>query len=106
MSGFKNFKKVANATEDTAKLQERLDEFFVPIAKCPLIDGVLLTNISVPTGSTIQVSHKLGRELIGWLVVRNRSQATVWDSQDANVFKQKTLALNSSANTVVDLWVF
>jgi hypothetical protein len=106
MSGFKGFKKVASGNEDTAKLQERLDEFFVPISKCPLIDGVLLTNISIPTGSTVTVSHKLGRELIGWMIVRNRSQAIIWDSQDANVFKQRTLALNSSANTVVDLWVF
>ena len=38
MSGIKDFKKVANANEETSKLQERLQEYFQPITRCPIID--------------------------------------------------------------------
>lgn len=105
MAGFKDFKKVANANDDTMKLQERLQEFFKAIQNCPLLDGVLLTNVELTTGLN-SVPHKLGRELIGWIVVRPRADARLWDSQDDNIFKTKTLALNASADTTVDLWVF
>jgi hypothetical protein len=106
MSGFRDFKAVANSNTDTAKLQARLVEFFTPIQNCDLIDGVRLVSITLTAGSENAIDHKLGRELLGWIMVRNRANATVWDTQDANKFKDKTLSLNTSADTVVDLWVF
>jgi len=106
MSGIKDFKKVANANEETSKLQERLQEYFQPITRCPIIDGTLLTNVSLVTGSVNNVPHLLGRTILGYIIVRNRSQSQIWDSQDANIFAKKTLALNTSANTTVDIWVF
>lgn len=105
MPGFKDFKKVANTSEDTAKLQERLQEFFSAIQNCDLIDGLLLTEVDLSTGAN-SIAHKLGRELRGWIVVRNRADSRLWDTQDNNTFKSKTLALNASADTTVDLWVF
>ena len=106
MAGLRAFKKVANANEDTSKLQERLDEYFAPLTSSVVIDGVLLKNISLGSGSVNEISHKLGRELIGWVVVRQRGNAQVWDTQDANTLKTKTLWLNTSANVSIDLWVF
>lgn len=106
MAGVPDFKKVANTNEETSKLQERLQEFFTPIQKCPLIDGVLLTNISLVSSGTNSVAHKLNRAPLGWLVVRNRSNSIIWDTQDTNSLKTKSLSLQASSNTVVDLWVF
>jgi hypothetical protein len=106
MSGFRDFKKVANATEDTAKLQERLQEFFVPLQNCDLINGLQLTAVVLTMGTANLVQHKLGRELQGYIVTRNRADSRIWDSQDNNQFQSKTLALHSSADTVVDLWVY
>ena len=105
MPGFRDFKKVANSNEDTSKLQERLQEFFSAIQNCDLIDGVLLPNISLVSGSNT-VSHKLGRTLRGWIIVRNRADSRLWDTQDDNANKARTLLLSSSAATEVDLWVF
>jgi hypothetical protein len=106
MPGVRAFKKVANASEDTQKLQERLDEYFAPITSSAIIDGVLLKNVELTAGVVTEVSHKLGRELLGWIVVRRRANAQVWDTQDSNTFKSRTLWLNTSATVFVDLWVF
>lgn len=105
MAGIKDFKKVANTSEDTAKLQERLQEYLQPITKCPLIDGVLLTDLVLPAG-TNTISHKLGRKLIGWIVVRNQANSVLWDGQNGNSLPEKTLIISCSAPTTIDLWVF
>lgn len=67
--------------------------------------GLLLPNISLTTGANV-VSHKLGRKLQGWIPVRVRASATLYDTQDSNQMPQLTLNLTASANVVVDLWVF
>ncbi len=72
----------------------------------PILDGVLLEDVVVTTGVVNAIPHQLGRELIGWMVVRQRASAIVWDTQDVNSNSAQTLFLNSSATVTVDLWVF
>ncbi len=76
-----------------------------PVLKNPLVDGVLLKNITLVVGSN-QINHKLGRNLQGWLIVRLRGAAVVYDTQDSNQMPSKTLLLTSDTGVNVDLWVF
>ncbi len=76
------------------------------LASKPILDGVLLEDVVVTTAVTNHVPHQLGRPLIGWIVVRQRSTGMVWDTQDVNDNPAATLFLNSSATVTVDLWVF
>jgi hypothetical protein len=66
----------------------------------------LLEDVVVTTGSVQAIPHQLGRVLIGWMVVRQRASAIIWDTQDDNTNPSATLFLNSSATVTVDLWVF
>lgn len=104
MGTIKPFKQVAGVpTEEIVDLQKRLQEFFVPIVTNPLLDGVLLTNVSVGTSPT-KVEHKLRRDIQGWIVVRNNTNCTIWEpSRDLS---GAFVTLQSSAATTVDLWVF
>jgi len=106
MSGIRGFKKVANASPDTQALQDRLDEFFAPFMLCSLLNGQQLKSIELVPGSANQVSHKLGREILGYIVVRNRAQSKIWDTQDTNALKKSSLLLWTDATTTIDIWVY
>lgn len=101
MAGIRDFKKVAGADEDVAKLQDRLQEFFAQFIGNPLLNGVLLTNVSLSSTAT-NVEHKLGRPHLGWIIVRKDANADIWESDTTKSF----VKLTADANVTVDLWVF
>lgn len=76
-----------------------------PLLKNAVLQGILLKNVSLTAGAN-SVNHKLGRKLQGWMLTRVRAAATIYDTQDANSMPELTLTLNSSANVVVDIYVF
>jgi hypothetical protein len=71
----------------------------------PLIEGIVLKQISL-TGSGNVVPTLINRTLQGWFLVRNRTNSVVWDSQDTNVNATQTLILNTTAATIVDIFVY
>jgi len=103
VAGIKDFKKVSGVEDDVAKLQERLQEFFVPLVSNPMLDGNLLQNVALTT-SEKKVEHGLGRAPIGWIVVKQSANAVIWqpNSDLSGVF----LNLQASAAVTVSLWVF
>ena len=76
-----------------------------PLIALPTNQGSILQNVSLSTGSNT-INHKLGRKLQGWWLVRKRAAASVYDTQDSNQMPSLTLLLTSSADVVVDIFVF
>lgn len=76
-----------------------------PLLKNPVLNGNLLTSVSLSSGSNT-ISHGLNRNLQGWIMVRVRSSATFYDTQDSNPSPNLTLTLVASANVVCDIYVF
>lgn len=76
-----------------------------PVISLPISQGSILENIQLSTGSNT-INHLLGRKLQGWYIVRQRSAASVYDTQDSNQRPTLTLLLTSSASVSVDLFVF
>lgn len=75
------------------------------LLRLPLSSSLLLKNQQLFIGSN-PVNHKLGRDLQGWIIVRKRGPADIYDTQDENQTPQLTLLLTSSAKVLVDLLVF
>ena len=100
----KAFKKILMKTFETVTLQENVAEFTNSITSNPLLDGLLLKDISVSTSST-DISHKLGRNLIGFIITNADADVNVWKSATQS---NTTLivALTASATATVDIWVF
>lgn len=86
-------------------MQNRWASLIEPTLSNPLVQGQLLTNVTIVAGSNV-VNHKLSRPLVGWLVVRQRALASLFDTQDSNTRPALTLLLTSSADVMVDLYVF
>lgn len=103
MSSIRDFKKVAGLTAEVANLQERLQEFFQPIVSCPLLDGVLVTNVALNTTPT-KVEHKLRRAPLGYIIVRQNANSVVYES--SKDLPTSFITLTASAAVTVDLWVF
>jgi|ERR1035437_1362527 hypothetical protein len=76
-----------------------------PIVDLPLIHGVTLKNVKLLSGDN-KIAHRLSRNLQGWVIVRKRAAADIYDTQATNPQPTLTLALNSSADCVVDIYAF
>lgn len=76
-----------------------------PVIANPILQNNILKNISLVSGANV-VNHKLGRNLVGWQIIRQRSAASFFDTQDTNQTPELTLNLNASAPVIVDLVVF
>ena len=97
--------KVQTTDRTINQLQDYIGGAIGGILKLPLNNSVHLKNVSLAIGSNT-INHTLGRELIGWLIVRQRAGANIYDTQDTNALPDKTLVLVSDATATVDLIVF
>ena len=88
-------------SQQSTKWKSQLD----PILANPLTNGQLLTGVDLSNGTTV-VNHKLGRKLVGWIIVGTNAAASVYDNQDSNQTPQLTLILVSNAVCTLNLWVF
>lgn len=99
------FYKTPTQDSDLNNVQNVLVRTLNPVFSMPLMGGNLLTNQTLTTGSN-SINTGLSRELTGWIIVRQRAAAAIYDTQDTNKTPTMTLQLTSSAPVVLDLYVF
>ena len=87
------------------QLQSNIENVIQPLSSKTQNDSIIISNISLTSGTNV-ISHKLGKPLSGWKIVRNRAAATFYDIQDSNKSPELTLLLVSSSVAIVDLEVF
>jgi len=86
-------------------LQSNWASLLDPLLDNPITKGLILENVQLVSG-TNTINHKLGRKLKGWWIVRQRSAANIYDTQDTNPTPAVNLKLTSDANVSVDILVF
>lgn len=86
-------------------LISNLSDIFVALVKQPQLSSITLPSITLQIGSN-NIPHTLGKTLVGWSIVRKRSQGDIYDTQDTNSNPQTYLQLVSNAVVVVDLLVY
>lgn len=102
----KTFRRINSESTDLNKVQDNIDNAFSYLVQDPFTSAVLLKNIKLTAGNDNIINHKLGRNLIGWILVRKRGPGDIWDKQDENTIPNLTLILNTSQDVVVDLRVY
>lgn len=83
-------------------LQTKWKQEITPAIQSPLIQGQLISDISLINGVTT-INHKLSRKMIGWYVVDIDASAAIYRSQPLN---DKTLTLTCNTACTINLWVF
>jgi len=98
--------KVIQAKDYTVDtIQRNVKDFSKQLEINPLLDGIILDDISLVTGSSNTVNHKLGRAIKGWIIVRKGAQADVWENATQSLPK-RNIILEASANCTVSIYVF
>lgn len=76
-----------------------------PMIENPITQGLFLPNVELSMGAN-SIDHRLGHKVRGWIVVRKRSAADIYDMEASNTMPTLKLNLNASAAVSVDLYVF
>lgn len=97
--------RVQTDNREINQLQSNFAAVLDPIASRPITQGAILKGVVLAAGTT-GVSHGLGKAPQGWIVIRQRAAASIYDTQDTNSIPGLTLDLVSSAAVIVDLYVF
>jgi hypothetical protein len=98
------FAKVQVDDETLNRVQDRIKVVTDALVANQLLEGRLVT-VTLTAGAFTQVTHGLGRQPQGYIVVRLNANAVIWDQPngtDANAF----LYLQPSATVTATLWVF
>jgi len=98
------WKRVTADDRVIEELQDNAEPIMQKVQDAFLLDGVLITKQTID-GATV-IRHGLGRAPKGFIVIRRRGNAVVYDDQDSNKNATKTLTLNAASSVEVDLWVF
>jgi hypothetical protein len=86
-------------------LQQNVKKFVKVLEDNPLLDGVLIENITVPNMGTVVVNHKLGRRPRGWILTDKAGNGNIFRGA---AWTDKTIELANSvaADCVIAIWVF
>lgn len=87
------------------QLQANIAKAVGPLLTNPALFGLLIQDERLIAGTTM-VLHQLGRNLQGWIIVRQRGPSAIYDTQDSNSAPGTWLQLFSSQPVTVDLYVF
>lgn len=74
-----------------------------PVLALPMLNGNMISTISLVTSTPQAINHLLQRKPQGWFLMDNTADAVVWRSAP---FNDLSITLESSANTTISIWVF
>ena len=87
------------------QIQTNVKTVLDPIANNLITQGHILSNVQLINGTNI-IPTGLDRKLLGWIITRLNGTASIYDSQNSNLTPTQNLILVSSANVIVDIYVF
>ena len=102
----KALKRINIRDLETNMLQENVAVFLDQIVVNPRLDGILIEDVQLTSGSTTTVNHGLGRKIRGWEIVYKNANADIWAADANQTLPNRQLVLSCSATAKVNLWVF
>lgn len=87
------------------QLQQNLKQAMDPLLQNPLLDGRIISAVSLVTGDNT-IDHGLSRPLQGWFRVLDDAGPVLYDKQNTNTTPSTTLILNSSGAAIISLYVY
>lgn len=92
--------------EDMERVQENIGRTLDDLTRRDHLSSELLDPVDLLAASTVDVAHKLGREITGWHVVDTDANAVVYRDTASALDLGRFLPLKCSANCTVRLVVF
>ena len=86
--------------------QDHVESVINPVLNSAIIDGVIVEDVDLVSGSFTSVEHKLGRKPRGYLVIRKSAAQTVYEDVGDYDNRKLFIKLRASGTVTVNLWVF
>lgn len=113
----RQFKKVFAQLESPSSRefntgQDHLEQVLTPLTNSSIVDGVHIKNIDLTHSVDNLTEHKLGREPLGWIVVRKFAAIDIYESLtvDGVSYDRKKfinfLISGTTSMSDVDFWIF
>lgn len=102
----RSFERISVTDPEIQNLQYRLEETLRPVTSSSVIDGNLIEDISLASGTTSKIAHKLGRKLIGWIIVGKDAAQHVYDVNSGKTDLDTYIHLTAGGTVTVNIWVF
>lgn len=102
----RSFERVNTTDPSLREVQYRLQETLRPITDSSILDGVFLKDIDLASGTTTKVPHKMGRSIIGWIVVGKNAAQHVYDVNSGKADLDTYIHLTAGGTVTVNIWVF
>lgn len=102
----RSFERVSVTDPELQSLQYRLEETLRPVTDSSIIDGRLIEDISLASGTTSKIAHKLGRKLRGWIVTGKNAAQHIYDDNSGKTDLDTYIHLTASGTVTVNIWVF
>jgi len=99
-----SFRVIRTTVRDVQKLQDSLARVFNAIQTKEILDGRLISDIEIVTGTAKEINHGLAKPIRGWIITDINADANVY--RGTSTTPNSTFFLNASANCTVSLWVF
>lgn len=97
------FRKIQSPNKDLMRVQDAVESALKPLFISPIVNGVLVQNITLSSTASTQFEHFLKRQPIGYIIIdRTSTDAVYRTAWDVN-----TISLRAAANSpTISLWIF
>jgi hypothetical protein len=95
------FRQIRSTLPDINRLQEAVNAVFISLRLCPLLDGILLSDLTV-TPTATSFDHGLDRVPRGFIVVKSYTAAGITNG----AMDERSIVLAASTSTLISIWVF
>ena len=102
----RSFERISVTDPEIQNLQYRLEETLRPVTSSSVIDGNLIEDISLASGTTSKIAHKLDRRPIGWIIVGKDAAQHVYDVNSGKTDLDTYIHLTAGGTVTVNIWVF
>lgn len=65
----RKFERVSTDDSTLNRIQERVEDAFLPVTSSSILDGKIINNVELASGTTSIISHNLGRAIKGYIVI-------------------------------------
>ena len=91
---------------NVTQTQSNVNTVVKEIANSSIIDGVLIEDVELASGTSTKIAHKLGRTLQGWIIVGRNAAQHVYDENSGQTDLSTYLHLTAGGTVTVNVWVF
>lgn len=91
---------------DLKVMQDNIERWASQLSGIPFLSGNLIADVECTSGTAVEVTHKLGKKPVGFVVTRfSDATATTYGFIERDS-SEKTITLYPVATGVFSIWVF